>query len=153
MQKILKYISIPVILLLFNACGYQTISSKEEAVQFLESNSFYDETATVTGKNGGQLKSSFSMKFSNGKAIINEEELPYSIEELSNGHPHFSGNGFVIEVCGSERYAYGGCIKCYLSGGFTADGGKKKTGPSLSVKGDYINAYFSYITKDGITKK
>jgi hypothetical protein len=140
-------------LMLLASCGHPNIGSKDEAVKFLETNNFSDDGATVTGQSGGKVKSSFSMSFQNGNAMINGESMPYKIsEEIVNGNaPGYNANsfnGYEIEFCGSQRYAYGGCIKCYLTSGKTS-----KNGPSLTVRGDYIHAYFSNISKDGITKK
>ena len=113
-----------------------------------------DEEASISGKSSSSaIHSSFSMKFENGKAIINDEIMPYTITEMSDGGMHFNGLGYEIEFCGSERYAYGGCIKGYLSGGFNDDKSENEYGPSLQIQGDYIRAYFSYITENGIVEK
>lgn len=138
--------------LLFS-CGKSNLNSKEEAIKFLETNRFYDDDASISGKSGGSLKSSFSIEFQNGNALIGEESMPYTISELiTNGNaPSYNSNqfnGFEIQFCGSNRYAYGGCIKCYLNSGLKSD-----DGPYLTVKGDYVKAHFSYVTKGAITKK
>lgn len=136
------------------SCGKNTLDSKEDAITFLESNNFFDESASVKGKSSdASISTSFSLSFSGGMAQIGEESLPYTISDLiENGNaPTYMANtfnGYEIEICGSERYAYGGCIKCYIDAGFNSE-----NGPSLSVKGDYINAYFSYISEGSIVEK
>lgn len=135
------------------SCGKSKLNTKEDAIKFLEENRFYDDDASISGKSGGSLKSSFSIEFKDGNAIINGETMSYTISDLiTNGDaPGYNSNqfnGFEIQFCGSERYAYGGCIKCYLNSGLKSD-----DGPSLSIKGDYVKAHFSYVTKGAITKK
>lgn len=138
---------------LFSSCGYSTLDSQEDAKKFLESNNFYDDNATITGRGGGALKSGFSIQFVNGNAIIGDETMPYSISgptENVNSATYAANRikGYEIKFCGSERYAYGGCIICYLDCG---EG--REYGPSLSVKGEYLDAYFSNITEGAIIKK
>lgn len=143
MKKLLFLSSALLICLAFSSCGRGTIDSKEEAIKFLESHTFYDEGAYINGKLGGDaIKSGFSLSFSNGKVEIGSQTLPYTISDLiENGNSPSEQpgqfTGYVIEFCGSEGYAYGGCIKCYLSP-------ENESGePYLSVKGEYINSMFS----------
>jgi hypothetical protein len=142
-------------LVLLTSCGHQTIKTKDEAVKFLESNNFYDEGAHVYGQTSGGkgITTGFGIKFSGGNAILDSgESLPYTVEEQE--HSSYCGAlGYVIKFCGSQRYAYGGCIECILCSGLGPDGNKTKNGPSLSVQGTYIKAHFSYISKGAITKK
>lgn len=107
--------------------------SIDEAKDFLESHAFTDDDATITGISGGKLTSSFTLRFENNNAIIGSETVPYTIEKYVNER-QFSGNGFQIKICGSERYAYGECITVYLSG---------EKNVSLQVKGDYVKAYMN----------
>jgi len=147
-----KTIILTVIVCIVCSCGHPTIKTKEEAVKFLESHKFYDNGAHVYGQGSGPgLKTGFGITFNGGNAVINGEALPYTIEELKRSGM-FSGSGFHIKFCGSQKYAYGECIDCYLSGGMNDDGSKSKTGPSIQVDGSYIKAFFSY-TGDGITNK
>lgn len=127
--------------LLFSCGSHETINSKEEAIKFIESHLFDTDRAKVSGKSGASLKTDFSIGFENGKAVLNEESIPYTIIE-----DHSHGFDYTIEFCGSERYAYGECIMGYLS-----SGKDRKDGPSLSVRGNYIEAYFS--GTDDITSK
>ena len=153
MKKLLHLVAIVPILTLLS-CGKGTINSKEEAIKFLESNNFSDESANVKGKTSdATIKTSFSLTFSNGQVQIGEESFPYTIGELAENinSASYAANrikGYKIEFCGSERYAYGGCIKCYLD-----CGENREDGPSLSVDGDYVDAYFSYIGEDAIVEK
>ena len=136
------------------SCGKGTLDTKEDAIKFLESNNFSDESASVKGKSSdASIKTSFSLSFSNGQVQIGGETLPYTIGELTENvnSESYAANqikGYQIEICGSERYAYGGCLKCYLD-----CGENREDGPSLSVKGEYINAYFSYISEGSIVEK
>jgi hypothetical protein len=136
------------------SCGKGTLDTRDEAIKFLESNNFFDESASVKGKSSdASIKTSFSLSFSNGQVQIGDESIPYTIGELTENvnSESYAANqikGYQIEFCGSERYAYGGCIKCYLD-----CGENREDGPSLSVKGDYINAYFSYISEGAIVEK
>lgn len=146
--------SITLLSILLSSCGSGTLSTKQEAIKFLESNNFFDDNASVSGKSSdASIKTSFSLSFSNGMVQIGEETFPYTIGELTENvnSATYAANrikGYEIEFCGSERYAYGGCIKCYLD-----CGENREEGPSLSVKGDYINACFSYISEGEIVKK
>ncbi len=134
-----KLLSIVILSLLFS-CGTK-FKTEQEAIEFLESNSFYDERAEITGQSGGKLKSGFTIDFKNGKAKIGEENLPYTIEEISDGMPNFSGKGFKLKICGSQRYAYGGCIEGYLSSGQPTNGGNGDI--SLQLKGSNLKAFFN----------
>lgn len=140
--------------LLISSCGHSVLKTKEDAIKFLENHKFYDESAQVKGQSGGEtgLKTPFSLKFSNGNAIIGSETLPYTITEVQNSS-YCGGPGYLIKFCGSQRYAYGGCIECTVCSGVLNDGSKTKFGPSLNVDGSYIKANFSYVTDDAITKK
>ena len=157
MKTKIFYLTLVVLLFTLQSCGHKILESQKEAIEYIESHKFSDDGATITGSSGGQLKSGFSISFSNGKAEIGNETLPYTIEELSNSNTMFSGNhnssGYLIKICGSERYAYGGCINCFLSSGLDLEGKKKKYGPFLLVDGTYIHAYFSNITDGAIKKK
>ncbi len=134
------------------SCGHPTLKSKEEAIKFLETHKFYDDGAHVYGQSGGKgLKTGFGLTFSNGNVVINGETLPYTIEEIRRSQK-FSGLGFHIKFCGSQRFAYGGCIDCYLSGGMDENGAKIKMGPSMQVEGAYVKAFFSFIG-EGISNK
>lgn len=142
MKKLLHLVAIVPILTLLS-CGKGTINSKEEAIKFLESNAFYDDDAYIRGKSGGDaIKSGFSLSFSDGKVKIGSQTLPYTISNLienGNSPSEQTGQftGYEIEFCGSEGYAYGDCIKCYLSP--EVESGE----PYLSVKGEYITSLFS----------
>ena len=136
------------------SCGHKTLKTKEDAKDFLESNKFHDNDANISGQSGGKLKSNFSLSFSNGNVQIDNESFSYTISEKMDGRPGYQYfNGYMIEFCGSKRYAYGGCIKCYLSSGLKSNGDKEEDGSSLFIKGDYIDAYFSYTSKTAIIKK
>ncbi|MES2592188.1 MAG: hypothetical protein V4608_09910 [Bacteroidota bacterium] len=138
--------------ILLVSCGHPTLNSKEDAVEFLESHKFLDESAKVSGTAGGSLETSFIIKFSNGNAIIGDETLPYTITE-DGSNSHCGGPAYLIKFCGSQKYAYGGCIESTLCSGSLNDGSKTKFGPSLTIDGSYIKAHFSYISKNGITNK
>ena len=135
------------------SCGHPALKTKEEAIKFLESNDFYDNEAQISGRDGGNITSPFSIRFTNGQAIINTESLPFTLERIEDGMPNFNGPIYRLQFCGSSRYAYGGCIGGYLSSGIQSSGEKSKFGPALKIKGDFVNAYFSYVTKGSITKK
>ena len=61
MKKLLHLVAIVTILTLLS-CGKGTINSKEEAIKFLESNNFSDESANVKGKTSdATIKTSFSL--------------------------------------------------------------------------------------------
>lgn len=140
--------------LLISSCGHSVLKTKEDAIKFLENHKFYDESASVSGQSSGgaSLKTAFSLNFSNGNAIIGGETMPYTITEERNSS-YCGGPGYSIKFCGSQRYAYGGCIECTLCSGVLNDGSKTKFGPSLNINGSYIKAHFSYVTDDAITKK
>ena len=130
------------VLVLFS-CSSKSIKTKDDAIKFLESNAFYDDGAYIRGKSGGDaIKSGFSLSFSDGKVKIGSQTLPYTISNLienGNSPSEQTGQftGYEIEFCGSEGYAYGDCIKCYLSP--EVESGE----PYLSVKGEYITSLFS----------
>ena len=150
MKKIIFTLSTIIAL---TSCGNKTINSKEEAIEFLESHNFYDESATVSGKSGGNIKTGFSLSFTDGKVKIGDELFPYTISGPTENvnSASWAANrikGYEIKFCGSERYAYGGCIKCYLD-----CGENREDGAFLKVEGDYVNAYFSYITDESIVEK
>lgn len=131
MKKIMVVIGLS---LIFVSCTKSVSEfTIDEANEYLESHVFNDDDATITGRSGGKLKSSFSLSFKNGNAIIGSETVPYTIEKHVNER-QFSGQGFLISICGSERYAYGECITAYLSG---------EDNTSLQVEGTYVNAYMS----------
>ena len=135
-----------------SSCGHGILKTKEDAIKFIESNKFYDESAEVTGGTGAKLTTPFGISFSNGNAIIGNETLPYTIDEVRSGS-FCGGKEYLIKVCGNQQYAYGECIKCHLCSGIKADGSTDKTGPSLNVRGSNIKAFFSYISDGAITKK
>ena len=135
------------------SCGHSPLKTKEEAVKFLESNKFSSSNATITGLSGGKIQSPFSLSFNNGNAQIDGENLPYTIVESQNGTLNginYGGPGFIIKFCGSQKYAFDGCIDRFLTGGIDENGKKSKYGPCLKIRGSYVNTDFS---EDEISKK
>lgn len=129
------------------SCGGEQIGNTEEAIEYLESHEFYDEDASISGKRGGEINSSFNISFEDGSVLLNKERLSYTISEIGDGGVMFKGRGYKIIFCGSSRYAYGGCIDAYLTSG--ENGGY----PTLMVKGDYVKAYMSSKFDDQIKEK
>lgn len=152
--KSIRNIYLFAILMSLVSCGNKSIESKEEAIKYLEGHHFHDESAYVKGKSSDEsISTGFSLEFENGNVKIGNEVLPYKIGDLTENvnSASYDANrikGFEIEFCGSERYAYGGCIKCYLDCGEDSE-----DGPSLKVEGDYVNAYFLSTTEGSIIEK
>ena len=131
-----KFLFLSLVLLGLSSCGGGTLDNLKDAKEFLNTHKFSDSEATVKGRNDDNgMTTAFSMSFKDNKAIIGDETLEYTIMSTPDGSPNFNGPGFILKICGSERYAYGGCINGYLSSG-------RKGEISLHILGDYINAWF-----------